>query len=64
VPIFLASSFAFIAPIQLGVGGLSLQAGVFSLEGIGLCGLAGVLLNLLLPQPLDARDLAEVDVEP
>jgi len=51
-----------------GVGGLSLKAGAFALEGIGLCGLAGVLLNLLLPQPrenqpLTARELAEVDVE-
>jgi len=34
-----------------GVGGLSLQAGAFALEGIGLCGIVGVLLNLLLPRP-------------
>ncbi|MBD0334564.1 MAG: uracil-xanthine permease [Cyanobacteria bacterium Co-bin13] len=36
-----------------GVGGLSLEAGAFALEGIGLCGLVGVLLNLLLPQPTE-----------
>jgi len=34
-----------------GVGGLTLEAGNFALQGIGLCGLAGVLLNLLLPHP-------------
>ena len=34
----------------LGVGGLSLKAGVFALEGIGLSSIIGVLLNLLLPK--------------
>lgn len=34
----------------LGVGGMSLQAGVFALEGIGLSSIIGVLLNLLLPK--------------
>jgi uracil permease len=34
-----------------GVGGLSLEAGAFALEGIGLCGVVGVLLNALLPYP-------------
>lgn len=38
-----------------GVGGLSLEAGAFALEGIGLCGVVGVLLNAVLPHPkLDA----------
>jgi uracil permease len=49
-----------------GVGGLSLEAGAFALEGIGLCGLVGVLLNLLLPrgrQPLAEVEREEVDVE-
>ncbi|MBD2257988.1 uracil-xanthine permease [Pseudanabaena sp. FACHB-2040] len=36
-----------------GVGGLSLEAGAFALEGIGLCGIVGVLLNLLLPYPAE-----------
>ncbi|MDB9315152.1 uracil-xanthine permease family protein [Spirulina sp. CS-785/01] len=33
-----------------GVGGLTLETGAFALEGIGLCSVAGVLLNWLLPQ--------------
>lgn len=35
-----------------GVGGLALEAGEFALEGIGLCGIVGVLLNLVLPDSL------------
>lgn len=33
----------------LGVGGMALEAGRFALEGIGLCSVVGVILNLLLP---------------
>ena len=32
-----------------GIGGLSVQIGSFSLQGISLCGVLAVLLNLLLP---------------
>lgn len=39
--------------LVFGVGGLALEAGNFALEGIGLSGLVGVLLNLLLPYPHD-----------
>lgn len=39
-----------------GVGGLSVKAGDFALEGIGLCGVVGVLLNLLLPRPAEVSD--------
>ncbi|MGK7936552.1 MAG: uracil-xanthine permease family protein [Xenococcaceae cyanobacterium] len=38
------------AILMLGVGGMSLKAGQFALEGIGLSSIVGVLLNLLLPQ--------------
>ncbi|MDJ0635644.1 MAG: uracil-xanthine permease family protein [Xenococcaceae cyanobacterium MO_188.B29] len=38
------------AILILGVGGMSLKAGQFALEGIGLSSIVGVLLNLLLPQ--------------
>jgi uracil permease len=38
------------AILILGVGGMSLKAGAFALEGIGLSSIVGVLLNLLLPQ--------------
>ena len=38
------------AILILGVGGMSLKAGTFVLEGIGLSSIVGVLLNLLLPQ--------------
>jgi uracil permease len=36
--------------LVFGVGGLSLKAGEFALQGIGLCGIFGVLLNGLLPK--------------
>lgn len=38
------------AVLVLGVGGMSFQAGLFALEGIGLSSIVGVLLNLLLPR--------------
>ncbi|MEO1004264.1 MAG: solute carrier family 23 protein [Cyanobacteria bacterium J06638_38] len=38
------------AILMLGVGGMSVKAGAFALEGIGLSSIIGVLLNLLLPQ--------------
>ena len=38
------------AILILGVGGMSVKAGEFALEGIGLSSILGVLLNLLLPQ--------------
>ncbi len=38
------------AILMLGVGGMSVKAGAFALEGIGLSSIVGVLLNLLLPQ--------------
>ncbi|RQD65521.1 MAG: uracil-xanthine permease [Desulfonatronovibrio sp. MSAO_Bac4] len=34
-----------------GVGGMSFSAGEFSLQGIGLAGIIGVVLNLILPHP-------------
>ena len=34
-----------------GIGGLGVTIGSFSLQGISLCGVLAVLLNLLLPQP-------------
>jgi len=36
--------------LVFGIGGMSLSAGEFSLEGIGLAGIMGVLLNLVLPR--------------
>ena len=38
------------AILILRVGGMSISAGSFALEGIGLSSIVGVLLNLLLPQ--------------
>ena len=38
------------AILILGVGGMSIKAGAFALEGIGLSSIVGVLLNLFLPQ--------------
>ncbi len=34
-----------------GIGGMSISAGQFHLQGIGLAGILGVLLNLFLPMP-------------
>ncbi|MFP4168376.1 MAG: uracil-xanthine permease family protein [Desulfonatronovibrionaceae bacterium] len=36
--------------VVLGIGGMNLSAGQFTLEGIGLAGIVGVILNLILPQ--------------
>ena len=38
-----------------GIGGLGVTIGSFSLQGISLCGVLAVLLNLLLPQPAAAK---------
>jgi len=35
--------------VVLGIGGMSFSAGEFTMEGIGLAGLVGVVLNLILP---------------
>ncbi len=37
--------------LVLGVGGLSLRAGQFTLEGLGLASIIGLVLNALLPHP-------------
>ncbi len=42
-----------------GIGGMSLSIDNFSIRGIGLAGIVGVLLNLLLPDPDKDGDLAE-----
>jgi uracil permease len=42
--------------LVFGVGGLAVEAGNFALEGIGLSGIVGVLLNLLLPYPHDHHE--------
>ncbi|MCB9480891.1 MAG: uracil-xanthine permease [Desulfobacteraceae bacterium] len=36
--------------LVFGIGGMSFSAGKFTLEGIGLAGVLGVMLNLLLPK--------------
>jgi uracil permease len=41
--------------LVFGVGGMAFHLGEFSVEGIGLAGIAGVVLNLVLP-----RDLGKV----
>ncbi len=33
----------------LGIGGMSFSSGAFTVKGIGLAGIVGVLLNLILP---------------
>ena len=36
--------------LVFGIGGMSFSAGEFTIKGIGLAGLLGVILNLVLPQ--------------
>ena len=36
--------------LTLGIGGAVIPMGTFSLSGIGLAAIAGVILNLLIPQ--------------
>lgn len=38
-----------------GIGGLGVEIGSFSLQGISLCGVLAVILNLILPRPAEAR---------
>ena len=47
-----------IASIMLttGVGGAELTAGTFSLSGIGLAAIVGIILNLALPKSKEASD--------
>jgi uracil permease len=42
--------------LVFGVGGMLFAFGEFRLEGIGLAGLVGVLLNAVLPRERAARD--------
>lgn len=39
------------AVLVFGVGGLALNVGGFTLQGVSLCGIAAVLLNFVLPPP-------------
>ncbi len=41
--------------IVFGVGGMTFSAGEFAIQGIGLAGIMGVLLNLALPKSRDAE---------
>lgn len=41
--------------LVIAVGGLTLKGDKFAIEGLGLAGLTGVLLNLLLPSPSSAK---------
>ena len=41
--------------LVLGIGGLGIEAGRFTLEGLSLAAIAGVLLNLALPRPQAGR---------
>lgn len=47
--------------LVFGVGGMLFQFGEFSLEGIGLAGVAGVVLNLFLPRARPAEEGTPTD---
>ncbi len=40
--------------LVFGIGGMSFSAGEFTIQGIGLAGILGVLLNLVLPRPRES----------
>ena len=42
--------------LVLGIGGAEISIGNFTLSGIGLAGIVGVLLNMILPHETDASD--------
>jgi uracil permease len=37
--------------LVFGIGGMAFHAGEFSIKGIGLAGITGVVLNMILPKP-------------
>ncbi len=41
--------------LVFGIGGMAFSVGEFSLKGIGLAGIVGVVLNLVLPQRMGAK---------
>ena len=45
--------------LVFGVGGMAFRFGEFSVEGIGLAGIAGVVLNLVLPRTLGAKAVSD-----
>lgn len=46
-----ARNMAIVAIIVIfGVGGMAFSAGEFTLKGIGLAGITGVILNIILPK--------------
>lgn len=47
--------------LVFGVGGMAFRFGEFSVEGIGLAGIAGVVLNLVLPATLGSKEAAPSD---
>lgn len=49
--------------LSIGVGGAVISVGSFSLGGIGLAALVGILLNLLLPKTKKAESADEVKTE-
>jgi uracil permease len=51
-----ARSLTIVALILVfGIGGMTLSLGKFSIGGIGLAGIVGVLLNLVLPRSRSAQ---------
>ena len=47
--------------LVFGVGGMAFRFGEFSVEGIGLAGIAGVVLNLVLPATIGASERPAAD---
>ncbi|GAM78384.1 uracil permease [Vibrio ishigakensis] len=45
--------------LVFGIGGMAFGVGDFSLQGISLCGIVAILLNLFLPKNLGESQVAE-----
>ncbi|RXJ71458.1 uracil permease [Veronia nyctiphanis] len=44
--------------LVFGIGGMAFGIGEFSLQGISLCGIVAIILNLVLPQDMGENDVA------
>ncbi len=45
--------------LVFGIGGMAFGIGEFSLQGVSLCGIVAILLNLILPQDLGETNMVD-----
>ena len=49
--------------LVFGIGGMAFGIGEFSLQGISLCGIVAIALNLVLPRELDTRTVIDTELQ-